>query len=132
MKAVVPHITVSILLALLAAAARPLPAGAHAVLVSSSPKNNAVLSTPPKKVSLHFDARIEKRVAEVTLLDSRGRRVPLPSAKNGYTSGPSDTLIIPMPSLKPGRYQLRYKILATDGHITPGLIGFTVAEKKPK
>lgn len=106
------------------------PAGAHAVLVSSSPKDNATLSESPKSVVLRFDAKIEKKVTHVTLLDGRRHKVALPAMANGYMSGPADQLTIAMPELKPGSYRLQYQVMATDGHISPGLIRFTVAERK--
>jgi methionine-rich copper-binding protein CopC len=108
------------------------PVYAHAVLMGSSPKDKAVLAAPPQKVVLRFNARIEKQVSQVTLLDGKGRTVSLPPAPHGYTAGPPDQLIIPMPSLKPGNYRLKYRIMATDGHVTPGLIRFTVSGRSSK
>lgn len=117
-------------LAALVLLACSLPATAHAVLVSSSPKNNATVKAAPKRVVLRFDARIEKPVTQVTLFDSKGKKVALPPAPNGYSAGPANQLSVPMPSLKPGAYRLEYRVLATDGHLTPGLVRFTVAGGK--
>jgi methionine-rich copper-binding protein CopC len=105
---------------------------AHAVLVASSPKDNSVVTVAPKTVMLRFDARIEKRVTQVTLLDANRHKVVLPPAPHGYTSGPPDRLIIAMPNLKPGSYRLEYRVMATDGHLTPGLVRFTIAARKTK
>lgn len=104
------------------------PAYAHAVLVSSSPADNTTVKESPKQVVLKFDARIEKKVTQITLLDAKGNKVALKKPPHGYGGAP-DQLIIPMPKLRPGSYQLRYRVMATDGHISPGLIRFTVAEK---
>lgn len=104
-------------------------ADAHAVLLASSPKDNSVLTTAPKTVMLRFDARIEKSVTQVKLTDSKGHRVKLPSGR-GYKAGSPERLIIPMPPLKPGRYRLEYRILAADGHLTPGLVRFTILTRK--
>jgi len=105
-------------------------AEAHALLVSSSPKNNAVLRASPRQVVLRFDARIEKPVTKVTLRDAKGAKLKLPAASRGYPGGPADQLIIPMPKLKPGSYRLEYRVLATDGHLTPGLIRFRISGGK--
>lgn len=105
-------------------------AGAHAVLVSSVPRENAVLKTTPKQAVLHFNSRIEKRVTEVTLLDAGGRKIALPGGSRGSTAGPADQLIVPLPQLRPGSYRLQYQVLATDGHLSPGQIHFTIARGK--
>lgn len=118
--------TAAVLLALLAL---PVAANAHAVLVSSTPKDKAVLKTAPKRVALRFDARIEKKVSQATLLTARGQKVTLTKPKGGY-GGASNELIVPLPSLKPGSYRLEYRVLATDGHLTPGLVRFTISGGK--
>lgn len=107
------------------------PAGAHAVLASSSPKDKAVLSAAPKQVVLRFKSRIEKSVTQVTLLNGKGKKVALPVPKNGYAAGPPEQVTIPMPALKPDSYRLEYQVLATDGHLTPGLVRFTIKGKSP-
>jgi methionine-rich copper-binding protein CopC len=109
------------------AAGIPASAHAHAILTDSSPKDNSTLSTSPREVILRFSARIEKGISQITLLTDKGQKVPLPQAPHGYDAGPPDRLVIPLPQLMPGRYQLQYRILATDGHATPGLIRFTVS-----
>ena len=105
-----------------------IPARAHAVLVESSPRDNASVKESPKRVVLRFDAKIEKKVTQITLLDAKGDKVALPKPPHGY-GGTPDQLVIPLPKLRPGAYQLRYQVMATDGHISPGLIRFTVAAK---
>ena len=119
------------LLILIAVTGTPLVAEAHALLVSSSPKDKAVLKAAPKQVVLRFDARIEKALAAVTLRLGR-EAIELPKPAHGYTGGKADELIIPMPALKPGSYRLEYRVMASDGHLTPGLIRFKISEgKKP-
>lgn len=104
------------------------PINAHAVLVSSTPKDQAVLKTPPKQAILTFNSRIEKKVTQIVLLND-GRKVKLPFGQN-YAAGPANQITIALPSLGPGRYRLEYKVLATDGHLTPGLIRFTISGGK--
>lgn len=105
-------------------------AQAHALLVSSTPANNAVLRSSPKQVVLRFDARIEKPLTKVTLYEGKHNSVKLPGAANGYTGGSPDRLIIPLPDLKPGSYRLEYRVMASDGHLTPGLVRFRIAPRK--
>jgi copper transport protein len=98
---------------------------AHALLVGSTPKQDEVLKEAPAEVVLRFNARIEKSVSHVTLLGPGGEKVrlpPLPEDKDG----PPERLKIELPALKPGAYRLEYRVLASDGHATPGLLRFTV------
>ena len=122
-----PLATALAFLAFLTVAAASVPAHAHAILVDSSPKDNAVLSAPPREVVLRFNARIEKRISRITLLDGAGRTVPLPPSPKRHGDGPPDRLVISLPPLRPGAYRLQYRILATDGHATLGLLRFTVS-----
>ncbi len=133
MKIQVTRITLvlaQVFFVILAVAGARSPASAHAVLVSSSPKDHAILKAPPQKVILRFDARIEKPVSQVTLHTDKGQQVALKTPKGGYKAGAADQLIVPLPQLKPGTYQLEYKVLATDGHLTPGAIRFTISGGK--
>ncbi len=97
-----------LVLIIIGALALPAPANAHAVLVSSSPKDKAVLKTSPKTVMLRFDARIEKRLSQVTLLDGKGHKVKLPS-QHGYAAGSPAQLIIAVPKLRPDSYKVEYQ-----------------------
>jgi methionine-rich copper-binding protein CopC len=108
----------------------PVIVSAHAVLVSSTPKDNAVIKSSPERIILRFDARIEKRVSKVTLLTYKGEKVKLKIPSGGYTEGRPNELIVPIPKLKPGGYRFEYRVLATDGHLTPGLIRFTISGGK--
>ena len=99
---------------------------AHAVVVGSSPGDNEVLTRAPDKVVLRFDARIEKSLTRLSLTTSDGRTIQLPPPVNEDGENP-DRLVVPLPGLGPGHYILRYKVLSTDGHATPGLLRFSVA-----
>lgn len=99
---------------------------AHAVLVESSPAQDEVLKAPATRAVLRFNARIEKAVTRVTLVDGDGHAVKMPRIP-ADPDGPPDRLVVPLPPLKPGAYRLEYRVLAADGHSTPGLIRFTVS-----
>jgi len=99
---------------------------AHALLVDSTPKQDEVVKEAPREVVLKFNARIEKTVSHVTLLDGDGRKVALPPLP-ADRDGPPERLKVDLPALKPGPYKLEYRVLASDGHATPGLLRFTVA-----
>lgn len=105
----------------------PSIAPAHSVVIESSPRDGARLATPPKEIVLRFNAKIEKPLTRLKLVTGDGRPVPLPAmAQEGNGERTGGRLVIPLPPLAPGSYALRYKILSTDGHATPGILRFSV------
>jgi methionine-rich copper-binding protein CopC len=106
----------------------PGAAGAHAIILESEPAAGADLPEPPPRIYLRFNSKIEKRLSHVTLTAADGRPVPLPVAVDG--SEKPDRIVLPLGSLHPGAYVVRYKVLAADGHITEGALRFTVLEPK--
>lgn len=96
---------------------------AHAMLVRSSPANQAVVHTRQVDIALDYDSRIEARRCTVKLTDAAGKPVALqmqrsakPSELNAVAHG-----------LANGKYQIHWQVLASDGHITRGDVSFTVA-----
>ena len=107
-------------------------AHAHAILLESSPADNAVLKAAPRQVVLRFNARIEKGVSQFTLLDEKGRKLVLPPQPKGEGTGAPDRINIELPGIGPGAYRLQYLVLAADGHATPGILRFTVSGRASK
>ena len=106
----------------------PGAAGAHAIILESEPAAAAKLAEPPPRIYLRFNSKIEKRLSHVTLTAADGQPVPLPVAADG--SEKPDRIVLPLGSLHPGAYVVRYKVLAADGHITEGALRFAVLEPK--
>jgi copper resistance protein C len=106
----------------------PGTAGAHAIILESEPAAGAKLAEPPSRIYLRFNSKLEKHLSHVTLTAAEGRPVPLPVAADG--SEKPDRIALPLGSLRPGAYVVRYKVLAVDGHITEGALRFTVLEPK--
>ena len=106
----------------------PGAAGAHAIILESEPAAGAKLAEPPARVYLRFNSKIEKRLSNVTLTAAEGQPVPLPVTSDG--SEKPDRIVLPLGSLRPGAYVVRYKVLAVDGHITEGALRFTVLQPK--
>jgi methionine-rich copper-binding protein CopC len=119
-----PVIPLVLLLVLLWAGSGP--AGAHAVVIESSPKDKEILTRPPKEVSLRFNSKIEKSLARISLTGNGGRKIPLPRLTAG---GPPNQLIISLPGIGPGDYTLRYRVLSTDGHATSGVLRFNIVNR---
>lgn len=107
-------------------ALNPTLAAAHALVLESSPPPDAVLAHAPEQILLRFNSRIEHRLTRLTLTDTQGRAIPL--SPLAPADAAPDRLVIPLPPLAPGTYVLRYRVLAVDGHLTEGLLRFTVRE----
>jgi copper resistance protein C len=106
--------------------ARTPEAGAHALLLESTPKHNAT-GAAPERLVLRFNGRIEKRLSRVVLVGGPdGASIPLdqPGEAN------PDTLAYPLPALGPGPWEARWRVLSVDGHFTEGRVRFTVREDR--
>ncbi len=95
---------------------------AHAVLVSSTPGVNSIVSGPEVAVLLKYNSRVDKEHSTLTLLDPDGKvekvvivNEPEPGVLSAKLTG-----------LVKGAYVLRWQVLATDGHITRGKVPFQV------
>jgi methionine-rich copper-binding protein CopC len=93
---------------------------AHAILRSAAPASNEVVHGATVRVLLQFSSRIDvKRSRLILLLPDGGERVLL-------VDQPSpDTVRSDVAGLEPGRYLLRWQVLADDGHITRGELPFS-------
>jgi methionine-rich copper-binding protein CopC len=97
---------------------------AHAVVVEATPAMGAAVRTAPDRVVLRFNVRIEHALARATLKSGDAPLVTLTPLQDGAAQ--SDRLVIPLPALGPGEHELRYRVLATDGHTTLGVLRFRV------
>jgi len=102
--------------------ALPPGAAAHAVVVDSTPPDRAVLTRVPPTVELRFNAKLEKKLVHVKLDRADGATMALPD-----TAGEPAIVRVSLPGdLGNGAYTLHYKVLATDGHATQGVLRFTL------
>jgi len=97
-------------------------AGAHAVLLESSPALKSTVSGPDVPIKLRFNVRIDGSRSRLTLVAPDGSMRTLEISQS---AGP-DTLSAQVKGLAPGGYRLRWQVLASDGHITRGEIPFTL------
>lgn len=100
----------------------PSPAGAHALLLESTPTHDE-RGTSPAQLVLRFNGRIEKRLSRVTLVGGPGTT---PITLDRPTASRADTLVYPLPGLAPGPWEARWWVLSVDGHFTEGRVRFTV------
>lgn len=97
-------------------------ASAHDELVSSTPGTNQRISTAPPSVALRFSAPLLKIGHEIRVVDA--------GSKN-WVQGESvlarETLTQPLAGdLPPGEYQVRWRVVSSDGHPVNGSYSFLV------
>jgi copper transport protein len=120
----------AVLFALSILAAEGAVVAAHALLLSSSPAANAVLTSAPASVALTFTEPPDPRLSSVRVLDVSGV---------GHTTGPavlgsggSNTLTAPLGPLADGVYTVAWRtVSAADGHATAGSFAFSVGTGVP-
>jgi len=99
-------------------------AAGHAFPERSEPRVGATLSTAPELVRIWFDGELEPRFSQVHVFDGTGRTVdrgdPRVDPQNRRL------LQVTVAPLAPGRYTVRWNVLAIDGHRTEGDYAFTV------
>jgi hypothetical protein len=100
----------------------PRVAMAHAVLVQSTPTINATVEGPEVAVSMKFSSRVDGARSTILLSTTDGKAKPVAIE---HQSTP-DTLTTHLTHLSPGKYAIRWQVLATDGHVTRGEIPFRV------
>jgi len=97
-------------------------AAAHAVLVSSSPANGSALSQPPREIRLSFNEGVEARFSKVTVTRGDGKKV-----QTGGASSSARDLVVSLPPLQPGKYQVRWQATSADSHRIQGSFGFEIS-----
>jgi len=112
------YVSFAVIVALLVAAST----AAHAVLLESTPGLKSSVTGPDVPVKLRFNVRIDAPRCRLTLIHPGGSMQTLEINKET----PPDSLLAEAKGLTPGVYQLRWQVLASDGHITRGEIAFTV------
>jgi methionine-rich copper-binding protein CopC len=105
----------------------PPDARAHAIVVESAPRHEESLASP-KRLVLRFNSRLEKPLCSVQLVGPHRKTIAL---QRQDPDAPADTLTYTLPRLDPGTYHVRWKVMAADGHVTEGVVRFTVSATEP-
>jgi len=114
--------------AVLAVLLVPAVAGAHAVLVKSSPARRAVLTAPPSRVELVFNERLEPAYSTVSVWSAHDARID----DGKVVVGPDDPrrLTVGVLDVKTGSYVVKFRVLSVDGHIVEGTFPFEVRARR--
>ncbi|EPH40411.1 copper resistance protein CopC [Streptomyces aurantiacus] len=110
----------AVLGSVLAAAA---PAGAHAALTGSDPRQGAVVDKAPAQVSLTFSEKVAMSDGSVRVLDPAGKRVD-----TGKTSdlGSNSYGVKLKPGLPDGTFTVAYQVVSADSHPISGAFTFSI------
>jgi copper transport protein len=115
----------ALLLALVALAAVPAAASAHAQLEGTSPERGAVLKSQPSAVVFRFGEAVEGNFGAVRVFDDRGRRVD-----NGRVVHPggrgAEVAVGLKPDLPKGTYTATYRVISADSHPVSGGVVFSI------
>ncbi len=96
----------------------------HLELKSAVPEKDAILSAPPAVVTLTFTAKANARLSAIAILRPDSTEVmKLTVAATKEPNTLQGTLSRPLP---PGRYVVRWRTAAADGHVVRGAYGFSV------
>jgi methionine-rich copper-binding protein CopC len=112
----------AIALAIGLATGGPLPALAHAVIVSATPTADQHVAAGKVAVRIEFNTRIDKKRSRLQVAAPAGDKADVPIDQAGEPNVVAGTTA----DLIPGDYVLRWQVLAIDGHITRGDIPFVV------
>ena len=100
-------------------------AQAHTVLVSSSPKSNAMLKASPKYISITFNEELieiaGKPVSKISLFNAKGKEIKLPKAQIVHKD-----IVVAVSKLPPSKYKVVYRVVSADGHPVSGSFYFWV------
>ncbi|MDR3524738.1 MAG: copper resistance protein CopC [Acetobacteraceae bacterium] len=96
-------------------------AEAHAILLESTPAIDGSVPVGPNTVHLRYNSRIDRARSRLILTRPDKSTEILPIAIAG-----GDDVLTSQIDLAAGRYNIRWQVLAVDGHITRGDIPFTV------
>jgi methionine-rich copper-binding protein CopC len=102
----------------------PTSVWSHAGLVKSVPARRAVLSKAPARVQLWFTERLEARFCHVSVWNAAEQQVD--SADVRLQPEDPKLLSVGLPTLAPGTYTVKYRVLSVDGHIVESQFSFTL------
>ena len=95
---------------------------AHAILFESTPARNAVIGAHLGIVKLRFNVRVDASRSRLALVFPSGSL----QALKVRSQESADVVAAEISDLAPGHYDLKWQVLASDGHITQGDIPFFV------
>lgn len=102
----------------------PVSAFAHAILVKSQPAKDETVTESPKQIDLWFNDAVRSEYKALAVIDSTGKRVDNHDVAQSLTNGAN--IYATVPTLPPGTYTIRYRVVSEDTHIVTGKFEFTI------
>jgi copper transport protein len=100
-------------------------AGAHALLRDSTPKDGAILESPPTEVVIEFTEPPDLGLSSITVVDANGQSVETGDLER--TGGKGNRVRVALPQIGEGGYTVTWRVLSrVDGHVTGGAFAFGV------
>lgn len=90
--------------------------------MESKPKAGSRVAGADLPIWLRFNVRVDGKRSRLELTGPDGSTIALPAPKQ---TAP-DVLESHVQGLKPGDYKLQWRVLASDGHMSNGVVEFTV------
>ncbi len=113
--------------ALVALAAVPAAASAHATLETTSPARGAVLQAAPRQVVFSYSEAVEGKFGAVRVFDASAERVD--DNRVEHPGGDAAKLSVGLkPGLPDGTYTATYRVISADGHPVSGGLVFSVGK----
>jgi methionine-rich copper-binding protein CopC len=114
-----------ICLSLLLTAAAAGHAHAHAFLDHAEPAVGSNAKQTPHAVKIWFTEPIQPAVSTITVFNATQKQI---DKRDTHCDGANKALLqVSLPSLGPGLYQVRWRVMSVDGHSTGGDFAFRVA-----
>lgn len=103
------------------------PAVAHDELLSSTPSSGQALDVAPETVELNFSADVMTLGAAIIVVDASGTdwAASEPEVDHGTVSVPIK------PDMPVAGYEIRWRVVSSDGHPISGIIPFTIGDADP-
>jgi methionine-rich copper-binding protein CopC len=98
-----------------------LAATGHAFLDHAEPRVGSTVRAAPREVTLWFTQNVEPAFSTFTVADDSGQRVDA-----GKPSISGTVVHVPLRAIRPGTYQVTWRVLSVDTHTTEGRFSFTV------
>lgn len=121
------RIVAGIVVAFAAVLAVAAPASAHDELLSSTPETGQRLTEAPTQVTLTFSADVLDTGAAVIVADAAGHDW---AAAEPVLDGPTVTVDL-QPDMPAAGYEVRWRVVSSDGHPIAGTVSFTIGDGTP-
>ena len=100
------------------------PASAHARLEQTVPAASSAVRVSPPQLKLWFTERLEPAFSNVQVFDRNGNQVDKRDPE--VDRADAKLLQVSLPSLAPGTYRVKWRVLSVDTHISKGDFTFNV------